>query len=399
MGEKTEGFKKFASGIASKVGAEASKVGDAAVKKAGEVIGEAGTETIKSIGHSIAETGNKAVDKLTETFADSELVKKTEKFASDAVDTGQKMLDDLNQMRDQIEKDGFSETAMNTTKKVVSTVSTLPLVRVDREDFLRKTFGKSKYIDQIIELGPQAVFSIDALREKAAEIIDASTRKTSVVSFVSGLPSNVLAMFAAGTADLTQFFGFALNMAQKIAYLFGEDQLFIDATQVGHVITGTDDFVDKNGVVLPEESQIRLISYLGAMMGVGGAGALILKTSQRAGVNIGRKVAATALTKTAWYPLMKKTGSILGYKITKKTVESALSKAVPIAGGVISGGITYLTFRPMGNKLADEFVKISNGEYDQELELNPEFAKSIGLAADLDAEFIDIVPIENDTEE
>ena len=49
-------------------------------------------------------------------------------------------------------------------------------------------------------------------------------------------------------------------------------------------------------------------------------------------------------------------------------------------------------FRPMGGKLADEFVKIHNGEYDEELELNPEFLSWEKLEKELDAEFIEIVP-------
>lgn len=141
---------------------------------------------------------------------------------------------------------------------------------------------------------------------------------------------------------------------------------------------------------MPEEAKVKLISYLGAMMGVSGAGALILKTSQKAGVSLGKKVAAQALTKTARYPLVKKTGSMLGYKVTKKTVESVISKAVPIIGGAISGGITYLTFKPMGGKLADEFVKILNGDYDRELELNPDYIEQLMAKESIEADFKEI---------
>lgn len=112
-------------------------------------------------------------------------------------------------------------------------------------------------------------------------------------------------------------------------------------------------------------------------------------------------MAGQALTKTTWYPIAKKVGSILGYKITKKTVESVISKAVPVIGGAISGGITYVTFKPMGRRLADVFVKYLNGDYDIEMELNLEFAKSIeNLDEDIvevaDAEFIDVDDAESE---
>nr|MBA3892065.1 hypothetical protein [Gemmatimonadaceae bacterium] len=91
----------------------------------------------------------------------------------------------------------------------------------------------------------------------------------------------------------------------------------------------------------------------------------------------GKKVAAQALTKTAWYPLVKKVGALVGQKITKKTVEKTITKAVPVVGGVVSGGLTYVTFRPMGHRLADALVANLNGDFDDELELNAEFAASL----------------------
>jgi hypothetical protein len=36
-----------------------------------------------------------------------------------------------------------------------------------------------------------------------------------------------------------------------------------------------------------------------------------------------------------------------------------------------------MTFRPMGHRLADALVANLNGDFDDELELNPEFAASL----------------------
>ena len=84
---------------------------------------------------------------------------------------------------------------------------------------------------------------------------------------------------------------------------------------------------------------------------------------------------------TAWYPLLKKVGAIVGKQITKKTVEKTITKAVPVLGGVVSGGLTYVTFRPMGHWLADALVRNLNGEFDDRLELRPEFAATLGAVA------------------
>lgn len=247
-----------------------------------------------------------------------------------------------------------------TTLQTIGAVAKLPIVRVDRDEFLRRHFAGDAHLDVILREGPTTVYTAESLRRKADSIIKSSTAKTSAVSFASGLPSNPLVMVAAGGADVAQYFGFAINLAQQIAYLFGEDELF------------------DGGGQLSDAAQMRVIAYLGAMFGAAGAAALVTQTSKQAGAAMGKKVAAQALTKTSWYPLVKKVGALVGQKITKKTVEKTITKAVPVAGGVLSGGLTYLTFRPMGNRLADVLMKNLAGEFDDQLELNPAFASSLG---------------------
>ena len=225
-----------------------------------------------------------------------------------------------------------------TALTLISAAAKLPVVSVDREEFLAKHFSKSPDFKQIFEQGPQSVFTPESLRKKAGEIINESTTKTAVISFASGLPSNPVAMVALGGADVVQYFGFAINLAQQLAYLFGEDDLFVDGTSE-----------------MPEEAKVRIIAYLGAMFGAAGAAQLVAKTSAKVSANLGKQVAGKALTKTVWYPLVKKVGALIGQKITKKTVEKTVTKAVPIVGGVVSGAITFATFRPMGARLADVF--------------------------------------------
>ena len=250
----------------------------------------------------------------------------------------------------------------STALQTIGAVSKLPIVRVDRDAFLHKHFGDSPHLDHVLQNGPQSVYTVKSLRQKADSIIKNSAAKTSMASFAAGLPGNPALMIAAGGADVAQYFGFAINLAQQIAYLFGEDDLF------------------DGGQDLSEAAQIRVIAYLGAMFGAAGAVALVSETSKIAGQNIGKKVAAQALTKTTWYPLVKKVGALVGKQVTKKTVEKTITKAVPVIGGVISGGLTWVTFRPMGNRLADALAMNLNGEFDVQLELRPEFAPAVDVS-------------------
>ncbi|HFI0042680.1 TPA: hypothetical protein ACGO8N_001034 [Streptococcus suis] len=244
--------------------------------------------------------------------------------------------------------------------QTMTAASQLPMVKVNREEFLKTRFKDSPYLDTILADGPTAVFTTKSLRKEADKIITDMTTKTSLLSFAAGLPGNPFTAVAAGTADIAQYFGFALNLSQQIAYLFGEDELFVG-----------------EGKEISEEVQFRIIAYIGVMFGAGGSAVLLHKVSKTVGANVGKKVAMQALTKTTWYPLVKKVGAVIGLKITKKTVEKTIANAVPILGGLISGGLTYFTFQPMGGMLADTFVKKLNGELDSELELTEAFKASL----------------------
>lgn len=264
----------------------------------------------------------------------------------------------------QLSQDDLYDKAIQT----VGAVARLPIVRVDREAFLRKEFAGSPHIEAIMEKGPHSVFTPEALEKRAKVIVRNATVKTSAVSFAAGLPANPALMLPAGAADVASFFGFAINMAQQIAYLFGEDDIF-----------------DGAGEDISEEAKIRIVAYLGAMFGASGAAALVNQVSAQAGAAIGKKVASQALTQTVWYPTLKKTGALIGQKITKKTVEKTITKAVPVVGGVVSGGLTFVTFRPMGHRLADTFARGLRGEIEDLDDLHPDFKASLAAAGDAKA--------------
>ena len=247
---------------------------------------------------------------------------------------------------------------------LIALLPQLPFLHVNRKELLRNTFKNSEYLDRILAEEPQTIFIAYFLHKKANEIIQASTNSTSVASFVAGLPCNPALAIAAGSADLTQYFGFALNLAQQLAYLFGEDELF-------------------SGGDVNEQTKGRIVAYLGVMLSAGGAASLVVATSKKAADVMGKRVATQALTKTAWYPLLKKVASLIGVRITKQTVDKAVTKIVPVIGGLFSAGITYFTFQPIGHRLADVFKKNLDGEYDIEMVIREEL-KSEGKTISAD---------------
>ena len=64
-----------------------------------------------------------------------------------------------------------------------------------------------------------------------------------------------------------------------------------------------------------------------------------------------RKLIRTALTKGTIYPIVKSVASWFGQKMTKEIFAGFFKKAIPVVGGVLGGGITFISFKPCCDKL------------------------------------------------
>ena len=78
-----------------------------------------------------------------------------------------------------------------------------------------------------------------------------------------------------------------------------------------------------------------------------------------------KKLPQKALTKTFWYPIIKSIGKSVGLKVTKKTLANGVSKAIPVIGGVVSGTLTFVSMKPMAEKL-QKTLEEANFHYTEE---------------------------------
>lgn len=234
----------------------------------------------------------------------------------------------------------FEQKHSNEESKALQAIETaikLPFVKVDRDEFLVKAFSKNKKdIRKLIEEGPTALYSKKELDKIADRTINSSVLKSTSISFASGLPGG-LAMGATIPADMAQFYGFALKLAQEISYIYGHNDLFDDNNE------------------LTEESKNELIIFLGVMLGVTAAGSTIRILSKHASKQALTSIPKKTLTKTIYYPILKKVLKTFGVKLTKDTFAKGFSKAIPIVGGAVSGGLNYASLKPMAKKLKNEF--------------------------------------------
>lgn len=219
-------------------------------------------------------------------------------------------------------------------ESVISTAVQIPGVKVNRRKFLAEIFATEDIaIEDVLELGPIAAqFPQERLTVIANKLILTRTSQSSLASFVAGIPGG-LAMAATIPADVLQFFGMALRLAQELSYLYGAQDLW------------------QNGQVDDEKVKNQLLLYCGVMFGVSGAVSGVRVLSTQIAKTTLKKLPQKALTKTFWYPIIKQIGKAIGIKVTKSTVAKGFSKAIPIIGGVISGGLNFASMLPMANRL------------------------------------------------
>jgi len=218
---------------------------------------------------------------------------------------------------------------------ILHSASTLPMVKIDRDSFLRKELSKlfdDDIVDAAIATNPaQAGISVDELRKIARACINRETSQVAAISTAAGLPGG-FAMAATVPADLAQFFGHILRVLQKLIYLYGWPEL-----------SSPED--------LDDETNNELTLFIGVMFGVNSANVAIAKIAKAAAVRAEKQLLRAALTKGTIYPIVKKVSQTLGFRMTKVIFAKSIGKAIPVVGGLLSGGVTLASFRPMAAKL------------------------------------------------
>ena len=259
-------------------------------------------------------------------------------------------------------------------QQVLSTAIKLPGVRIDRETFLRRELSKycsADIVEAALMKNPaQAQIDQKIIDQIANSCISNETTRVTALSTAAGLPGG-LAMVGTVPADLVQYFGHILRILQKLAYLYGWQNL-----------------LDGNAGDLDDATTNLLTLFIGVMFGAQGAGKAIAKVSQTAAVSLERRLLNTALTKGTIYPLVKKVMQALGIRITTKTFSTTVPKAIPIVGGILSGGITLATFLPMSKKLQNylKTLPMSSTDYYRKKKKNRPQAPSQPIDVDFQEE-------------
>jgi len=126
-----------------------------------------------------------------------------------------------------------------------------------------------------------------------------------------------------------------LRATQKLMYLYGFPAIDLD----------------EEGQTFDSETMNTLIICLGVMYGVAGANNALKAMAKALATGVEKQLLRQALTKGTIYPIVKSVAKWFGVKMTKQVFAGFFKKAIPVVGGVIGGGLTFVSFKPCCDKL------------------------------------------------
>ena len=240
--------------------------------------------------------------------------------------------------------------AIEFLKKVVR----VPGVRISRDDFLRQELRErgvpEEVIRSAINTNPAfAGISLADLDRLADQVISYETNKSAAISFAAGIPGG-FAMFGTIPADVTQYYVHAFRTVQKLAYLYGWREL----------LSAKEDVDDETiGVIA---------IFFGVMLDVENAAMSLASFASSTVMNtVKKQVTKQLLVKTSWYRAVKKTLQMIGVNLTKKAFTQGFSKVLPVIGGVVSSGLTFMSLQSQSSRLKKHLRELPPPGIDSEM--------------------------------
>lgn len=224
----------------------------------------------------------------------------------------------------------------------------IPGIKINRAEFIKKEFENkypSEIIEKIIKFNPSHEnIPIEVIDKIADEVIQYERLCVSGISTALSMPGG-FAMVATLPTDIAQYYGYMLRATQKLLYLYGFPEIDTEDAQM-----------------LDSATMNTLIICMGVMYGVAGANTALKSMAKALGLGVEKKLINTALTKGTIYPIVKSVAKWFNVRMTKEVFAGFFKKSIPVVGGVIGGGITYLSFKPCCEKLKNTLhdTKLSN---------------------------------------
>ena len=243
-------------------------------------------------------------------------------------------------MDENTKKNVIEKVKNNKVEHVIQQAIKLPGIKVNRSKFLRKELIKY-YSEEIVDLAiyknpAYAGIERERINEISKQVINYETNRVSAISFLAGIPGG-FAMPVTVPADMFQYFGFMIRLMQKLAYLYGFEDFNLNEEDIS------------------DDTMNQIMIFLGVMLGTQNANIGVKKLAEAMAKKISKSLSQKALTKGTVYPIIKKIAQAVGIKMSKQIFANSVSKVIPIVGGFVTGGLSYLTFKPCAIRLKNSF--------------------------------------------
>ena len=305
------------------------------VKTASDSISDTTKNLVQSTTEQFGETAKNFVQSTSESITGSAKVlvqSTTESISGTAKNIVQSTTDLATKSKDlvigAIDENGNGEIDIEDI--IIKGIKT-PGVKINRASFLKAELSKNypiEVIEDVIAFNPaHARITQEEIDKIATEVIKYERNFVSGISAALGAPGGV-AMAATIPADIIQYYGYMLRATQKLLYLYGFPELD----------------VEDNEQHLDSETMNILIICLGVMYGSASANNAIKAISKALATGVEKKLLSAALTKGSIYPIVREVAKWFGKKMTKEVFAGFFKKSIPVIGGAIGGGITFVTF-------------------------------------------------------
>lgn len=327
------------------------KLGNSISNMAGE-IGKTAVNASQKAANNISKIDKEKIDETIANATDS-AHKQVERVSSMVKEGTTKSTEIVNKVMD-INGDGQVDI-----EDVIIMGLRIPGICIKRDEFLRGEFMKDfpqEIIDDAIAFNPAyAGITPKDIEKYADEVIKYERNCVSGISAALSTPGG-FTMAATIPADIAQYYGYMLRVTQKLLYLYGFPE--IDVTE--------------KGKKFDTETLNILTLCLGVMYGVAGANNALKAVVKALGSGVQKQLMKKALTKGTIYPIVKSVAKWFGVKMTKEVFTGFFKHAIPLVGGVIGGGLTYMSFKPCCDKLKESLQDtfLSNPEHKATAEEN-----------------------------
>lgn len=212
----------------------------------------------------------------------------------------------------------------------------IPFVKIDREKFLKRKFGRkttpSDY-QRILLDGPLSVFSLAEMEKITKREVRLHAIWVGVLSFLLAIPSSGVLMWVAIALDFVQFQLFVFVALQKLLYLFGcktilrENENFDKSADWVLLLIST--------VMIAKSQVIRMVK---SAMGMA-----VKQGIQRFTVRM--------ISKFMLLNVIKQVAKWFGIIVTRDMIAQSAEYVIPFLCALVSGLISLWLFFPMMRRL------------------------------------------------